>query len=282
MNPALEPEILAALEHAGIRLRSYVPISKLRSAGSGRCTYRIDHAGGTVKARRLEDEVTARQLAAFRSELPEAFAPVILQHGRVLIEAWIDGDPLPDVPAPHYLATAGALLGELHARSKLGPGLLPEAYSPADHRVFVQEILRRLVATGALGEEEAARLERALEQSYPVQPAYGLTHLDFCGENMVIDRTGRLCVVDNDRMRLDAFGYDLARTWHRWALAAPEWDCFCRAYGSQMPFPNPLDSLHFWKIVAAARTAEFRLHHNPEEAGLSVICLRALAAEESV
>ena len=126
MNPPLEPEVQAALERAGIRPRSCVRISKLRSTDAGRCTYRIEHDRGTVKARRLEDEPTARQLATLRSELPEAFAPVLLQHGRVLIEAWIDGDPLPAVPEPHHLETAGALLGEMHALSKLGPGVLHE------------------------------------------------------------------------------------------------------------------------------------------------------------
>jgi aminoglycoside phosphotransferase (APT) family kinase protein len=281
MNPPLEPEVQAALKHAGIRPRSFVRISKLRSTETGRSTYRIDHASGTVKARRLEDEPTARQLATLRSELPEAFAPVILQHGRVLIEAWIDGDPLPAMPEPHHLETAGALLGELHAISRLGERMLHEACSTADHRLFVREILRRLAATGALGEEEAARLERALERSDPLRATFGLTHLDFCSENMVIDRTGRLRVVDNDRIRLDAFGYDLARTWYRWALAAPEWDCFCRAYSLRLPSLNPLDSLRFWKIIAAVRSVEFRLRHYPEQTDVPVSFLRALAAEET-
>jgi len=280
MSPPLESEILAALEQTGIQARSCVRISKLRSTDEGRCTYRIDHDCGTVKARRLDDEATARQLAAFRSALPEAFAPVILRHGRVLIEAWIEGDPLPDMPEPRHVVTAGALLAELHARSAPGQGMEHKAYPTADHRFLVQEILRRLVATGALREEEAARLERALGRSDPIQARQGLVHLDFCGENMVIDRMGRLHVVDNDRIRLDALGYDLARAWYRWALAAPAWDSFCRAYTSGSPFPNPLDSLDFWKIIAAARSAEFRLRNYPEEAELPVICLRALAAEE--
>jgi hypothetical protein len=88
-------------------------------------------------------------------------------------------------------------------------------------------------------------------------------------------------VVDNDRIRLDAFGYDLARTWYRWALAAPEWDCFCRAYASRVPFPNQLDSLRPWKIIAAARSVEFRLRHYPEQTDVPLSYLRALAAEET-
>ncbi|MGD0010249.1 MAG: aminoglycoside phosphotransferase family protein [Terriglobia bacterium] len=282
MNPSLEPEILAALEQAGIEPRSFVRISSLRPADTGRCTYRIDHDRGTVKARRLEDEATARDLAAFRSELPDAFPPVIFRQGRVLIEPWIDGEALPDVPEPHHLATAGALLGELHATSRLGDRMLHEVRSTADHRLLAQKRLRIVVAAGALGEEEAARLERALERRDPLRATFGLVHLDFCGENMVIDRTGRLRVVDNDRVRLDALGYDLARTWYRWALPAPEWEAFCLAYSSRLPFPSSLDTLHFWKITAAAQSAELRLHAYPEKAFVPVKFLRALAAEETV
>ncbi len=282
MNPPLEPEVQAALQHAGIRPRSFVRISKLPSTETGRSTYRIDYAGGTVKARRLEDEAIAQELTAFRRELPEAFAPVIFRYGRVLVEPWIDGEPLPeDVPEPHHLATAGALLGELHAISRLGERMLHEACSTADHHRIAQRTLRQLVATGALGEEAAKRLERALERWDPLRATFGLVHLDFCGENMVIDRTGRLRVVDNDRIRLDSFGYDLARTWYRWALPAPEWDALWLAYSSRLPFPDPLDSLHFWKIVAAARSVKFRLRDYPEEAGVPLKLLRALAAEES-
>jgi hypothetical protein len=281
MNPPLEPEVQAALQHAGIRSRSFFRISKLRSTDGGRCTYRIDHDCGTVKARRLEDEPTAQELATLRSGLPVAFTPVILQHGRVLIEAWIDGDPLPAVPEPHHLTMAGALLGELHAVSRLGERMLHEACPTADHHLIAQTTLRQLVATGALGEEAARRLERALERWDPLRATFGLVHLDFCGENMVIDRTGRLRVVDNDRIRLDAFGYDLARTWYRWALPAPEWDALWLAYTSRLPFPDPLDSLHFWKIVAAARSVEFRLRDYPEEVGVPLRLLHGLAAEES-
>jgi hypothetical protein len=282
MNPPLEPEVQAALQHAGIRPRSFVRISNLYPTGTERSTYRIEHDRGTVKARRLEDKAIAQELTAFRSELPEAFAPVILRHGRVLIEAWIDGEALPGVPGPHHLATAGALLADLHAQPRLGDQMLHGVCSTAHHHQLAQNRLRTVVAAGALGAEEAARLERALERWDPLRATLGLTHLDFCGENMVIDREGRLRVVDNERVRVDALGYDLARTWYRWALPAREWDAFCLAYTARLPFPSSLDSLRFWKIAAVIRSAELRLHAYPEQAGVPLKLLRVLAAEETV
>lgn len=281
MNPPLEPEVRAALQHAGIRPRSFVRISNLYPTGTERSTYRIEHDRGIVKARRLEDEAIAQELAALRSELPEAFAPVILRHGRVLIEAWIDGKALAGVPGPHHLATAGALLADLHARPRLGDRKLLGVCSTANNHQLAQHRLRSVVAAGALDAEAAMRLERALERWDPLRDTVGLTHLDFCGENMVIDREGRLRVVDNERVRVDALGYDLARTWYRWALPAREWDAFCLAYTARLPFPSSLDSLRFWKIAAVALSAELRLHACPDQAGVPLNLLRVLAAEET-
>jgi Ser/Thr protein kinase RdoA (MazF antagonist) len=226
--------------------------------------------------------VIAQELTAFRSELPDGFTSVIARHGRVLIEDWIDGEALPDVPRPHHLAAAGALLAELHAKPRLGDRKLHGVCSTAHQHQLAQNRLRIVVAAGALRAEEAARLERALELWDPLRATVGLVHLDFCGENMVIDREGRLRVVDNERVRVDAPGYDLARTWYRWALPAREWDAFCLAYTARLPFPSSLDSLRFWKIAAVILSAELRLHAYPEKAGVPIDCLRALAAEETL
>jgi hypothetical protein len=282
MNAFLETEIRAALEQAGIRVRSFARISNFHLTENGRSCYRIDHDHGIVKARLLENEPTARQLAEFRRELSDDFVPIISQHGRVLIEDWIDGEALPDIPELHWLTTAGALLGDLHARPAIGHRMLHEVRTTADHHLAAQKSLRRMMANGALGEEDVARLERILQRYDPLQATYGLVHLDFCGENMVIDRTGRLRVVDNERIGLNSLCLDLARTWYRWALPAPAWDSFCIAYTERLPFPDPPDSLRFWKIETIAKSAELRLRAYPEKANVPLRCLKALAAEDGI
>jgi hypothetical protein len=35
---------------------------------------------------------------------------------------------------------------------------------------------------------------------------------------MVVDGAGRLHVIDNERMRVDALGFDVGRCWYRWSL----------------------------------------------------------------
>ena len=124
----LEKEILAALENAGIHFLSFVRISNFHLVENSRSCYRVNHVHGTVKVRLLENESMANELAAFRRELPDDFAPVIFQQGRVLIEDWIVGDPLPNIPEPRWLEAAGIILGNLHARRSVGHRMLHEVH----------------------------------------------------------------------------------------------------------------------------------------------------------
>ena len=134
---------------------------------------------------------------------------------------------------------------------------------------------------GVLGDDDVARLEHILQRCDPLQDTHGLVHLDFCGENMIIDLTERLRIVDNERISLHSLCLDLARTWYRWALSELEWDIFHTAYRSRMPHLNSPDSLRFWKIVTITRSAELRLHAYPEKADIPLRYLKTLAAEES-
>jgi hypothetical protein len=280
MSNSLDVEILDALEQFGIRIRTVLRISSFHSPEIARKTYRINHDGGIVKARLLEDESTAGILADFRSELPEEFARILSLSGRVLIEEWIEGDPLTDVPEPHLLTTAGTLLADLHARQTVQNRALHEMHPTTDHLLAAQKCLHRLVSDEVLPKDVATRLELTMKRSNPLSAISGLVHLDFCGENMVIDRSGRLRLVDNERIGLDSLAYDLARTWYRWALPADAWKTFFISYTTRLPFPNPMDSFSFWKIVVAARSAELRLRALPEKVDVSLSCLRTLAEEE--
>jgi hypothetical protein len=278
MTESLEPEILRALEQAGLRPRSFARISNIRSPEIDRSAYRVEHSGGTVKVRRLEDEATASRLVALRDGLPDAFVPVLFRCGRVLLEEWIEGEALSDPPAPDRLAEAGVLLGALHARSTLGSSRLHEVRGTGGHLLTAERSLRHVVAAGALGKDEAASLARVMRELDPRHAIHGLVHFDFCGENMLIDVHGRLRVVDNERLRVDALGFDLARTWYRWALPEPDWEHFCSAYAASVPFSDPQETLRFWQIVAVARAAALRLRAFPERADVTIMRLRAIVS----
>jgi hypothetical protein len=95
----------------------------------------------------------------------------------------------------------------------------------------------------------------------------------------VVDTVGRLRVVDNERIGLDALGFDLARTWYRWGLAASDWEHFYAAYAAQLRCDHDPQTLRFWRLVAVARAAALRLRVAPERAAAPLDCLQALAEE---
>jgi aminoglycoside phosphotransferase len=281
MSASLEPDVVAALAEWGVQPRSFHCISAIRAPEIGRAAYRIDTADGrTMKARRLEDEAIAQRLVELRRTLPRAFGPVLARHGRVLLEEWVPGVALGhEPPGRERLAQAGTVLGELHALAALDDTPLHGSRETARHREIAEAGLQQVVAAGALDPRGAEALSRRMRRLDPGKAINGLVHFDFCGENIVVDRAGDLRVVDNDRMGVDALGFDLARAWYRWALPDAEWQHLQSAYAACLPFSEPVHTLPFWRLVTLARAAALRLRTCPDWAGAPIDGLRRLSME---
>ncbi len=279
MSAPLDVEVAAALESAGFGVRAFHRLSKLCTPELGRVVYRIElDSGRTIKARRVQDENAARRLFEIRRDLPEAFAAAFDRYGAVLLEEWIEGEPVGDAPpGDAYLIEAGALLASLHARPIVAGQRVHEMRSTAAWLDATERHLQQIQAAGGLEERDALRIRAALTQGDPGRALTGLTHTDFCGENMVVDRRGRLRVVDNERVGIEALGFDVARTWYRWGLPAPSWERLQAAYAASTTTAEPLTSLGFWRIVALAHSAALRLRMDRTRAHVPLERLRQLA-----
>jgi aminoglycoside phosphotransferase (APT) family kinase protein len=278
MNP-LPDEIALALEHAGLRARRTQPLATIDAGASGRAVFKLElEDGRTLKARRLEDEASVRRLCAIRRELPAAFAPVVGSQGRVLLEAWIEGKPLDGCPSAEQLASAAALLAALHAREQLAGEPLHERRPTRDWRERSEADLALLLAAGAIDAGCAERARAGLERRDPQQAIFGLVHSDFCGENLLIDGEGKLRVIDNERLRIDALGFDVARTRYRWPLPPHAWRDFCLAYAAASPLSEPLEHVAFWELVVVVKSARLRLRIDPARVEAPLARLRALTS----
>ena len=261
MNAALPTEIVEALGRAGLRARAARPITTLVSPLHQRAVYRVELVSGeTIKARRVEDETTARALCDLRRDLPPAFAPVRACHGRVLLERWIEGEDLRGrAPSAALLDAAGEVLAALHAMTTAANRPVRATGSTQTWRAYGERQLGKFAERGMLDAAAGERIGAALARFDPGTAVLGLVHSDFCGENMVLDATGALHVIDNERVSVDALGYDLARTRTRWELNAADWERFAAAYaahgGPQEAFAAP----DFWRLVASIATAAARL-----------------------
>ena len=221
------------LRRAGLRAVRHESIGTFDPESSERFCYRVElDDGRTIKVRRLRNEARAQHGYETRLRVDDdAFARAFARDGHVLLEEWIDGEPA----TLDHLEEAAQLLARLHALESGG----------------VTTTKWRETTEASLDELGFGHLQATLGELDPGQTRQGIVHTDYCGENMVIDADGRLRVIDNEGISIDALDYDLARAWYRWPMPEDAWDRFLAAYGAHGP-------LEFWKLVAVVKSATLR------------------------
>jgi Ser/Thr protein kinase RdoA (MazF antagonist) len=240
---------------------------------AARLAARVDLSdGATIKVRRLEDVEHASRLADIRRNVDAAFAPIVEQDGPFLVERWIDGAELGEAEATNRAEQMGQLLGRLHATAVPAQRTI-ETRERREHAI---DQLHGLSAAGVITADLQQALLRDIERSDPREAAPTVVHLDYCPENLVVDRDGALHVIDNEWIRIDAAGLDLGRTYSRWAADDAAWARFLDGYARTAP-ASP-DGLKFWLIVMAAAGATIRLGRTTASLALPVARLHQLGA----
>ncbi|MBY0276743.1 phosphotransferase [Candidatus Binatia bacterium] len=269
-------DIEVALERLRIRARRIELVSPLGERKGVRIAYRVDTDDGrTVKLRHFGSASTAEAHLALRAGIDDDFAPASTSCGPVLFEAWIEGNELIAHEADRRAAEAGALLGRLHARP-LAAGCGPVRGDTARWRAAAQSDLAILHRAGSLSSAEVAGLEAQLARRDPGSARTSLIHKDFCAENMVVDGSGRLRVIDNEQLEIGPSGFDLGRTFHRWPMSAGAWVRFLGGYRSTAP--EVPEAIAFWKIAATLVGARVFLERMPERLDAALALLRRFVA----
>jgi len=138
--------------------------------------------------------------------------------------------------------------------------------------------LGKLAAAGLLAPALAAELARALRHSAPPRAATGVTHHDFCAENLVEDAGSRVIAVDNEGLRLGFLDFDLARTWSRWPMPEEDWNAFLARYASWREEPPDPTAAPFWRIAAILKSAHLRTSRATARADVPLRRLEELIA----
>jgi aminoglycoside phosphotransferase (APT) family kinase protein len=252
---------------AGLVRQLHSPLSEvtllttLPSPVSGRASLRLRlEDGRTLKAIVFETESEAKRAAmllrfADRHHFPEMLG----RRGRAMMFKWVDGRPV--VPADCGLERLGEL-GRIHAKlhSTPLPGKIKHHAMPAENwnerldRYFHEFARFEVLAAGE--QRLAARL--ALNHS-PKDIPVGLVHKDFCAENMVIDPSGHIWVIDIETFSVDSPDYDLARTWHRWPMKSEQSEAYLDGYRCLRSTVEFQEYSLYWKIAVLVESALFRL-----------------------
>jgi len=273
----LGPDILAALARIdGVRIAADT-ITGLPAARTDRATFRIVlEDGRVVKARRMRRARKAERFTRIIRALAHDSLPApLLVDGRVTIEAWIDGAIVATLPLDHdRLVRAADLLASIH----LAAGVRLRGRAPSDVVASTRRRLANLSARGALARDEVDDALHLLQRLAPSAADLGITHNDFCAENLVELPGGQLVVVDNEGLRQGFLDYDLARTWYRWSMSDAHWATFVARYRSSRTDALPGDHERFWRMAAVVKSAHLRAARCTADAVAPIERLRALLA----
>lgn len=222
-----------------------------------RGTLRVEFADGRVaKARRIARLDWAERMDRILTVIgptPWLAAP-IHREGRLLLEEWIEGDPLdPEPPDTKTAQRAGEILALLH-RVPVPSDLAATSNLSGE----MEQTLTRLAAMSRwLAPAEIEQLRELAVETAPAGAAVGVTHVDFCGENLVRHATRGLVCIDNETLRVGPFGLDLGRTLYRWHLNHEARDALFEGYACAGG-PAELDATPFWTLVAEVWSAHLR------------------------
>jgi hypothetical protein len=98
----------------------------------------------------------------------------------------------------------------------------------------------------------------------------------------VLTRTGKLRAIDEERLALRPYAFDLARTVARWPLDAAGETALLSGYRARGGEPSDyVEHRHFWVATALALTAAYRLHYGLTGLGRARDRLRSLAKSAS-
>lgn len=275
-------DILAALCSAGLCGVAAVPVTGL--PGTSAATFRITLADGNlVKVRRCTRPERLRRAAALLQALNHDQLPAVrFLAGRIAIEDWIVGTPLGErALSPGHLDRAAALLADLHTTPSLAGQALLKSRTTRPLRQQAELHLARLEAAAALTPKQCRNLSALLHRHDPGRAVVGLTHNDFCGENLVERDGGKLYAIDNEGLRLGFLEFDLARTWYRWSLPDEAWQRFLSGYSTRCAEPIAANA-PFWRITAVVKSAFVRvIRRKTALADVPLRILRALAADHA-
>lgn len=262
----------------GIKIDSAEEITRLISARQRKASFKLTLTDGRLfKARRFKTPDHFSSVVALSPLIEDLhFSRIVAAHGMASIEQWIGGSPLSAKAVTEGQAHwAGSLLGQLHKITDLPQDLLARAPDVNWYSSKINTHLAALVARGAL---EPALAEKIFELALECQPAsfdVGLTHGDFCADNMVIRDNGEIFVVDNESLGLGALDYDIARCLTRWPMNEALRKAFLEGYQRHRSLQVFASHQEFWAIKALSLTVYVHFNHNRS-------CEPSLAALEQI
>jgi len=259
----LGTDLHALIQSRGQRVDEVLPLGGPSRWRQRPGSFRLQFSDGSLcKGIVLPDTQRTREVVFILEVIAHLAVPRLIAHaGSAMLQEWIEGEPLTEVPlTPESLTSAGGLQGHLHSAALPRGGPYGDEFSdlPA-WRDQGQENLAYIVETGLISESEEKLISELMVHHVPRNLSSGFIHKDFCAENMVQDRLERIFVVDNESLCVGPYDYDLARTWYRWDMTSEERMLYLAAYEENRSAAEFRAHFVYWGLVTLLRVVVFRL-----------------------
>ncbi len=114
----------------------------------------------------------------------------------------------------------------------------------------------------------------------PPTVAHGIVHRDLCADNLVVRASGKLCPVNNETLAVNAYAYDLGRTWYRWPMRPDQRAAYFEGYRR---YRSPADfwaHSRYWTTLVLVESAGWHLRLGTAGAAVPLRRLHELLRDE--
>jgi len=191
---------------------------------------------------------------------------------------WVEGKMLSESKcSDELIAMAAKIQGNLHKT------LVPEEFltTGVESTDFWQDRLKKNINFLKEGKyltvKDAEKLIKLSDFKRLVEFDCGLTHGDFCPDNLLIRENGDLNVIDFELLAIRPLAFDLAKTTFLWPMNQKQRKIYIQNYKSFHSTENFFKNFSFWMIFVLASSAAFHIKAEITEAKKSIKKLRKTA-----
>jgi thiamine kinase-like enzyme len=279
----LGEDMLRLVQEVNSPLVEVISLSPLALPNIKRGSFRLRFADGRVfKGRRFGSVDQAKRVQNLWKYLsPRNFPEVVAFYRSAMLIKWIEGESMTSTRStPEVLRRCGDLHGSVHAINiseeeirLYSPETKPESLKTA--QVFRKQVCE-LERLGALEKAQCKLLMELVESNTPKRFSYGLVCGDFCEENLLINSSGNIYVIDNEKLAIDAYDYDLARTWYRWPMNPDQRMAYYDGYTRHRTHESFRAHFLYWVIKVLMRSAILRLQASTQASSVPIQRLQTL------
>jgi hypothetical protein len=253
---ALDSSLSDLIADVGIPLVSATLLTRWWSPLRPRAAWQLRFADQHVlKGVRFNNSAAADRTEHLLRLLGDRYFPrIVARRGPAMLLQWIEGARLTSRRCQaDVLRQCGFLQGWIHVQAPTGPAVTNPPTEP-DWGARLDSAAETL-AKAELLPREAGELIRQALLSLPRAVPTGITHGDFCADNLIVQLPDRIYVIDNDTLQVGAPDYDLARTWYRWPMRRAQWAAYGEGYGQHRGLASFEAHFPYWSVLVLLESA---------------------------